>query len=116
VLVTAANSNGANGTGIDVDAAAMPLIHDCWYYGCGGICNPRDNLNKVWIRNGYIGIAIYLLMTVLAYTAASKLSSSSPLGDSSGRSASDAVSRKPTSLLKKSRDSPSRRPRVTFRI
>ena len=116
VLVTAANSNGANGTGIDVDAAAMPLIHDCWYYGCGGICNPRDNLNKVWIRNGYIGIAICLLMTVLAYTAASKLSSSSPLGDSSGRSASDAVSRKPTSLLKKSRDSPSRRPRVTFRI
>jgi hypothetical protein len=116
VLVTAANSNGANGTGIDVDAAAMPLLHDCWYYGCGGICNPRHNLNNVWIRNGYIGIAIYLLMTVLAYTAGSKLSSSSPLGDSSGRSASDAVSREPTSLLKKSRDSPSRRPRVTFRI
>lgn len=117
VLVATANSNGANGTGIDVDAAAMPLIHDCWYYGCGGICNPRDNLNKVWIRNGYIGIAIYLLMTVLAYTAASKLSSSSPLGDSSGRSASDAVSRKPTSLLKKSRgSSSSRRARVTFRI
>ena len=117
VLVAVANSNGANGTGIDVDAAAMPLIHDCWYYGCGGICNPRDNLNTVWIRNGYIGIAIYLLMTVLAYTAASKLSSSSPLGDSSGRSASDAVSREPTSLLKKSRgSSSSRRARVTFRI
>ena len=115
VLVAAANSNGVNGTGIDVDAAAMPLLHDCWYYGCGGVCNPRDNLNKVWIRNGYIGIAIYLLLTVLAYTAGSKLSSSSPLGDSSGRKASDAVSPESRSLLRKSRGS-SRRPRVTFRM
>lgn len=117
VLVAAANSNGANGTGIDVDAAAMPLLHDCWYYGCGGICNPRDVLNNTWITHGIVGCVFYGILSMLAYTAASKLSSSSPLGDSSGRFTSSDDALESRSLLKKSRtSSSSRRPRVTFRI
>lgn len=85
LLVDAANSNSGNSSGLDIDAAAMPLLHDCYYWGCGKVCNPRERMNRMLIFNSIIASVCYLTLAILSYTLASKLSSSESLDVRRGR-------------------------------
>tara|TARA_Y100000817_G_scaffold214234_1_gene168418 strand:- start:799 stop:1749 length:951 start_codon:yes stop_codon:yes gene_type:complete len=66
VLAQAAQSAGAE----DLDAAAMPLIHDYWYWGCDPICHPRSKLNDAWLAYSLVNVIVYLILLVVSFLTA----------------------------------------------
>lgn len=70
VLATAANSGGT----LEVDAAAMPNIGHCWYWGCNEVCHPRSKLNQAWITYAMLSSGVYIILSILSFVAGSKIS------------------------------------------
>lgn len=70
ILATAANSGGT----LEVDAAAMPNIGDCWYWGCNSVCHSRYKLNQMWTIYGTISMVVYIILSILSFVAAAKIS------------------------------------------
>ena len=70
VLASAANSGGT----LELDAAAMPNIGHCWYWGCNSICNPRYKLNQVWTIYASISAIVYITLSILSFVAGSRIS------------------------------------------
>lgn len=64
VLAQAAQSAGA-----DVDAAAMPLLHEFWYWGCDPVCHPRHKLNYAWLTYSIVNSGVYLILLIVSFAA-----------------------------------------------
>lgn len=69
----AANANvlaqAAQSAGADVDAAAMPLLHEFWYWGCDPVCHPRHKLNFTWLIYSIVNSGVYLILLIVSFAA-----------------------------------------------
>ena len=63
-------AQAAQSAGEDVDAAAMPLMHEFWYWGCNTVCHPRHRLNYAWLAYSITNVGIYLLLLIVSFAAA----------------------------------------------
>ena len=49
IAIASFSPSAAQSAGLNVDAAAMPLLHSYWYWGCNSVCHPRYKLNQTWL-------------------------------------------------------------------
>jgi len=77
-LAAAANSGGT----LELDAAAMPNIGHCWYWGCDEVCNPRYKLNQMWTIYAMASLVVYLLLTILTFVAGGNIAAEEELASS----------------------------------
>ena len=75
VLAAAAQSAGLN-----VDAAAMPLLHSYWYWGCNSVCHPRYKLNQTWLGYTILNVGVYLVLLIVSFAAAVEVQKIENLG------------------------------------
>ena len=65
VLAQSAQSAGVE----NIDAAAMPKLHEYWYWGCHPICHPRHRLNFIYLVYDIVSVVIYLTLAILSFAA-----------------------------------------------
>lgn len=62
-------AQAAQSAGEDVDAAAMPLLHEYWYWGCDPVCHPRHKLNNTWLAYSFVNCGAYLILMIVSFAA-----------------------------------------------